>query len=56
MDNLFSQGAIPSDVLGVFYAPLTKVGETNGEITFGGIDESKWGSHSFNLTRLSMFV
>ncbi|KAL4073369.1 aspartic peptidase domain-containing protein [Scleroderma yunnanense] len=40
-DNLFSEGIIPSDSLGIFYAPLTKVGETTGEITFGGIDDSK---------------
>lgn len=41
MDNLSSQGAIPSDLLGIFYTPFTKVGEMNGEITFGDIDESK---------------
>ena len=40
-DNLFSQGAISSDSLAVFYAPMTKAGERNGEITFGGMDKSK---------------
>lgn len=40
-DNLFSQGTIASDSLGIFYEPSTEASEVNGELTFGGIDESK---------------
>ncbi|KAL4073375.1 aspartic peptidase domain-containing protein [Scleroderma yunnanense] len=40
-DNLYSEGTIPTDSLGIFYAPLTKVGEITGELTFGGVDETK---------------
>ena len=41
-DNLFSQGTIASDSLGIFYQPTTEEGDVNGELNFGGIDESKY--------------
>ncbi|EKM51579.1 uncharacterized protein PHACADRAFT_261805 [Phanerochaete carnosa HHB-10118-sp] len=41
VDNLFSQGTITSDSLGIFYEPTTQDGAINGELTFGGIDQSK---------------
>ncbi|GJE88453.1 pepsin-like aspartic proteases [Phanerochaete sordida] len=41
VDNLFSQGTITSDSLGIFYEPTTTEGAINGELTFGGIDSSK---------------
>ncbi|GJE88426.1 acid protease [Phanerochaete sordida] len=41
VDNLFSQGAIATDTLGIFYQPTTKEGAINGELTFGGVDQSK---------------
>ena len=40
-DNLFSQGTIPEEVVGVYYAPTTSESDTNGELTFGGVDTSK---------------
>ena len=40
-DNLFSQGTIEEEVLGVFFAPTTTEESANGEMTFGGIDDSK---------------
>ena len=40
-DNLFAQGAIANDSIGIFYQPTTESGELNGELTFGGIDSSK---------------
>jgi cathepsin E len=40
-DNLFSQGTISSNVLGIFYAPTTSQSTANGELTFGGTDTTK---------------
>ena len=40
-DNLASQGTISEEVLGVYYAPTTSESDTNGELTFGGVDTSK---------------
>ncbi|KAL5507669.1 hypothetical protein ACEPAH_5287 [Sanghuangporus vaninii] len=40
-DNLFSQGTITEEVVGVYYAPTTVESTTNGELTFGGVDTSK---------------
>jgi hypothetical protein len=35
------QGTIDVESIGVFYAPTTEESVTNGELTFGGADESK---------------
>ncbi|TFK88713.1 acid protease [Polyporus arcularius HHB13444] len=40
-DNLFAQGAIDNDSIGIFYQPSTEQGALNGELTFGGVDSSK---------------
>ena len=40
-DNLYSQGAIASNSIGIFYQPTTESGAVNGELNFGGIDSSK---------------
>ncbi|KZT02222.1 acid protease [Laetiporus sulphureus 93-53] len=40
-DNLFSQGTIAENVVGIFFAPTTSDNDTNGELTFGGVDDSK---------------
>lgn len=40
-DNLFSQGTIASNSIGIFYQPSTSAGALNGELNFGGIDQSK---------------
>jgi len=44
MQNLVSQGVISENILGVSFAPLSGSDEedTNGELTFGGVDDSKF--------------
>ncbi|KAF9153771.1 hypothetical protein BGX20_004833 [Mortierella sp. AD010] len=44
VDNLYAAGDIASDVIGVYFKPITDGGseETNGEITFGGVDSTKY--------------
>lgn len=41
-DNLFKQGAISSNLVGISFNPITKEQSTNGELTFGGTDPSKY--------------
>jgi saccharopepsin len=38
-DNLFSQGTISEEVLGAYFIPAPETSK-NGELTFGGYDES----------------
>ena len=40
-DNAFSLGLIPNKQVGIAFAPATSLSDPNGELTFGGIDESK---------------
>ncbi|KAF9245851.1 aspartic proteinase [Melanogaster broomeanus] len=40
--NLYTQGIISQMVVGVFFAPTTTVTSTNGELTFGGVDSTKY--------------
>ncbi|KZT50985.1 acid protease [Calocera cornea HHB12733] len=40
-DNLYAQGTIPTEMIGIYYAPTTASGTANGELTFGGIDQSR---------------
>ncbi|CAO3666850.1 unnamed protein product [Umbelopsis ramanniana] len=42
MDNLFSQKKIPANQFALSFQPSTTASDANGEITFGGIDESKF--------------
>lgn len=44
VDNLYYNGKISSDVVGVWFQPITDgcTQETNGEITFGGTDSTKY--------------
>ena len=39
MDNLYSQGTISQEVLGVFFSPVSE-SDCNGTLTFGGYDNS----------------
>ncbi|KAF7977774.1 hypothetical protein HWV62_2659 [Athelia sp. TMB] len=41
-DNLFSQGTIPSDTIGISYAPSSTANAPNGSLDFGGTDSSKY--------------
>ena len=41
-DNLFSQKKIPANQYALSFQPSTTDSDANGEITFGGIDESKF--------------
>jgi len=42
MNNLFLQGSIKVPTLGIFFAPTSSQSDTNGELTFGGIDPTKY--------------
>jgi hypothetical protein len=53
MDNLRSQGTISTEVLGVYFAPISGSGSSaaNGELTLGGTDSSKYsGSITYTPT------
>ena len=41
-DNAFAQGLIDAHEVGISFAPTTSLEITNGELTFGGIDSSKF--------------
>jgi Eukaryotic aspartyl protease len=41
-DNLYAQGTISTESIGISYAPTTSTGEINGELTFGGTDSTKY--------------
>ncbi|CCL98705.1 uncharacterized protein FIBRA_00709 [Fibroporia radiculosa] len=40
MNNAYAQKIIPEQVLGVYFAPATSNYSMNGQLTFGGVDES----------------
>lgn len=47
-DNLFSQGIITDNLVAVSFAPPNSDNDSNGELTFGGVDSSKFtGDISF---------
>ncbi|KAI8972455.1 acid protease [Trametes punicea] len=47
-DNLFTQGVISEHLVSVSFEPTTSTDDVNGELTFGGIDSSKFtGSITF---------
>ncbi|KAH9934559.1 family A1 protease [Epithele typhae] len=41
-DNAFSQGLISAHEIGISFEPTTTLGNTNGELTFGGVDTTKF--------------
>lgn len=41
-DNLKSQNKISTEIIGISYAPSNSYTSTNGELTFGGVDTSKY--------------
>lgn len=44
MDNLYSQGSISTETLGVYFAPESgsDTADSNGELTLGGVDTAKY--------------
>lgn len=42
MDNAYQQGLLENYVIGISFAPSRNPSEMNGELTFGGIDQSKY--------------
>ena len=42
LDNAYSEGLIDTEVVGISFEPTTEVSVTNGELTFGGVDSSKY--------------
>jgi hypothetical protein len=54
IENLYKQKQIETESIGIYYAPTTRKGEFNGEITFGGADKSRYvaslsSSYTFSL-------
>ncbi|KZP27550.1 aspartic proteinase [Athelia psychrophila] len=41
-NNLYAQGTIESEVVGIYYAPATSADAGAGELSFGGADSSKY--------------
>ncbi|KAG9315956.1 acid protease [Chiua virens] len=41
-DNLYAQGTIPADMLGISYEPSSTTGVPNGILTFGGADSGRY--------------
>ena len=41
-NNAYSAGSIPSNSIGISFEPTTSESVTNGELTFGGVDTSKY--------------
>ncbi|KIN93244.1 hypothetical protein M404DRAFT_1009105 [Pisolithus tinctorius Marx 270] len=52
IQNLFSQGTIPEEVVGISFEPTTSTSSINGELTFGGTDSSKY-TGTLNYTPLT---
>ena len=42
IDNAFAQGLIDEQLIGISFAPTTSIESTNGELTFGSVDTSKF--------------
>jgi cathepsin E len=41
-ENFYSQGTIPQEVIGASFEPTASKTDTNGELTFGGTDATKY--------------
>ncbi|KAH8102723.1 acid protease [Cristinia sonorae] len=41
-DNLFAQGTIPENLVAVSFEPSTSISDTNGVVTFGSVDSSRF--------------
>lgn len=54
-DNAFSEGLIPHKMLGISFEPTTSQDVKNGELTFGGVDTTKYTGEITYVCVLSMF-
>ncbi|PCH39205.1 hypothetical protein WOLCODRAFT_167851 [Wolfiporia cocos MD-104 SS10] len=52
MDNLYSQDSISEDLVAISFEPTTTESSTNGELTFGGTDSSKY-TGSINYVQIT---
>ncbi|THG92509.1 hypothetical protein EW026_g8411 [Hermanssonia centrifuga] len=41
-DNAFTSGLISSKMVGIYFQPTTSTSDANGELTFGGVDDTKY--------------
>ena len=55
IDNAFTQGLIDERLIGISFEPNTEIESTNGELTFGGIDTTKF-SGDLNFVYGAPFV
>lgn len=55
MDNLYKQKSISSEVLGVYFAPLSgsESSASNGELTLGGVDSTKYTGSITYISQLT---
>ncbi|KAL3422783.1 vacuolar protease A [Phlyctema vagabunda] len=55
LHNLYSQGSISSEVLGVYFKPESgsDTDDTNGELTLGGVDTSKYSGTLTYFSKLT---
>jgi len=55
LDNLYSQGSISAEVLGVSFRPESgsDTDDTNGELTLGGIDSTKYSGSLTYFSKLT---
>ena len=42
LDNAFTQGFISSELVGISFEPTSTFPNTNGELTIGALDDSKY--------------
>lgn len=52
-DNLFTQGSISMESIGISYEPSTGEDIANGELAFGTVDTSKWVLCPFTILSIS---
>jgi cathepsin E len=48
-DNLFTQGKIEQNLISISFEPTSSSPVTNGQLTFGGIDSTKY-TENINYT------
>jgi hypothetical protein len=54
-DNLYSQGTISTEVIGVSFVPTTEEEDENGTLTFGGVDKSLYTGSITYVSKTSTY-